>query len=203
MTGVRRSATARVVEPILAGECAAQILAWTRANVAPIPNPCQLPPIASPCRFERFQSLGPSSQGTGAAARMLPRSLSAAIVERLLFSSIGQAEPARSATGPTAAPGLSALLPSRGAIGDAAADRPRSRRRASRIAGVAGPSTVMRILSEHCKAIMAYFAFSGKKNRRILEPRQPSRSGARRDASARCKGPERLRKPHSPQANGR
>jgi hypothetical protein len=28
-----------------------------QANVAPIPNRCQLQPIATPCRFERFQAL--------------------------------------------------------------------------------------------------------------------------------------------------
>jgi hypothetical protein len=35
-----------------------------KANVAPIGNPCQLDPIASPCRFERFQALAQLARGS-------------------------------------------------------------------------------------------------------------------------------------------
>src|SRR5271169_3925419 len=37
-----------------------------QANVTPIPNRCQLEPIASPCRFEHFQALARSTTRQGA-----------------------------------------------------------------------------------------------------------------------------------------
>jgi hypothetical protein len=44
-----------------------------RANVAPIPRARQLQPIASPCRFERFQALARSAMGIRAALRRIGR----------------------------------------------------------------------------------------------------------------------------------
>ena len=38
-----------------------------QANVTPIPNRCQLEPIASPCRFEHFQALARSTRGNRAS----------------------------------------------------------------------------------------------------------------------------------------
>ena len=38
-----------------------------QANVTPIPNRCQLEPIASPCRFEHFQALARSTRGDRAS----------------------------------------------------------------------------------------------------------------------------------------
>src|SRR6202034_4408361 len=38
-----------------------------QANVTPIPNRCQLEPIASPCRFEHFQTLARSTRGNRAS----------------------------------------------------------------------------------------------------------------------------------------
>src|ERR1700677_2569672 len=44
-----------------------------QANVTPIPNRCQLEPIASPCRFEHFQALARSTRGNRAIAADRPR----------------------------------------------------------------------------------------------------------------------------------
>src|SRR5271154_7201953 len=41
-----------------------------QANVTPIPNRCQLEPIASPCRFEHFQALARSTRGNRASRPM-------------------------------------------------------------------------------------------------------------------------------------
>ena len=40
-----------------------------QANVTPIPNRCQLEPIASPCRFEHFQALARSTGAIGHRGR--------------------------------------------------------------------------------------------------------------------------------------